>query len=503
MVPVVARGRGAGRPNIVLVMSDQHRADALGAGGAVPGGWASTPNIDELAADGVRFDDVTCQGPLCMPARASFLTERYVRDHGVYSNWTEVPAGRPTYLHALREAGYRTAMVGKAHLTRDDDVTVDHVVELAGRLHDRGFDDVLETGDKFTLAPMTPYLDHLSDRGLLEAYRRHIVERSYQGDGERGVNATKVIPMWDATPSPLPERDHIDVWHGDAAVRWVEEWSHSEPFFLFVGFPGPHDPWDAPASAVHRLAPDDPAGPRSTRRPDLEGTGDYGRLMAAMMAMTDSDTMDVGAIRGMRRAYAAGVSVIDEQVGRIRAALEDRGMADDTWFIYTSDHGEMAGDHGLMSKTLFYDGAVRVPLVLAPPGRARRGADGAGRVVTDPVEAVDIPATIRAIAGAPQVPGSVGRSLLGHVEGDPLPPREVTITQNWGFAAFITRRHKLVVDEDLGRPLQAFDRVADPDEDRNLAADPACADLVEELFATLAAPFLATPALRPHPSPFR
>src|SRR5207342_2995615 len=97
------------------------------------------------------------------------------------------------------------------------------VAEFAGPLHDHGFDEVIETGDKFSIVASNPYLDHLADRGLLAAYRRHITDRSYQGEDESGQGATKVVPMWDATPSPLPLDDYIDAWHGAAAVRWIEE----------------------------------------------------------------------------------------------------------------------------------------------------------------------------------------------------------------------------------------------------------------------------------------
>src|SRR5438045_287066 len=98
-----------GAPNIVMIMSDQHRADLMGCAGA---DGVLTPNLDRLAADGVRFSRVNCQGPLCMPSRASFLTERYVRDHGVYTNWAEVDPDSPTYVKGLREAGYHTVMLG-------------------------------------------------------------------------------------------------------------------------------------------------------------------------------------------------------------------------------------------------------------------------------------------------------------------------------------------------------------------------------------------------------
>ena len=165
-------------------MADQHRADVMGCAGDPT---VHTPNLDRLAAEGVRFSRTSCQGPLCMPARASFLTERYVRDHGVYTNWAEVGAGSPTYLHALREAGYHTAMIGKAHLTRDDDrrspVTS---TTLADRLEERGFAEVHETGDKFSIDPPNRYIDHLRERGMLDAYAQHIADRSYQGERETG-----------------------------------------------------------------------------------------------------------------------------------------------------------------------------------------------------------------------------------------------------------------------------------------------------------------------------
>ena len=108
----------ASAPNILLVMSDQHRADMMGCAGDVS---VQTPSLDSLAAEGVRFSRVSCQGPLCMPSRASFMTERYVRDHGVYTNWAEIAEDSPTYAWALREAGYHTSLLGKAHLYLDDE----------------------------------------------------------------------------------------------------------------------------------------------------------------------------------------------------------------------------------------------------------------------------------------------------------------------------------------------------------------------------------------------
>jgi arylsulfatase len=479
------------QPNIVVVMSDQHRADLLGCAGQPA---VQTPAMDGLAAEGLRFTNVACQGPLCMPARASFLTERYVRDHGVYTNWAEVSTESPTYLWSLREAGYHTTLIGKAHLYRDETYGL-HVDDLAPRLRALGFAEVHETGDKFSVDG-NPYTDELARRGLLEAYQQHLADRSYQGEHESGQGATKRVPMWDATPLPVPLDAYIDAWHGQQAAQWIAAYDRPEPFFLFVGFPGPHDPWDAPDEARRRYAGVDPPMPTSTKRPDLQGTGNYGRLLKAFLDLSDTQTMTDAAIAEMRLAYCADISVIDDGVGRIVGALSQRGLLDDTWIVYTSDHGEMGGNHGLMSKCVLYEPAVRVPLIVRPPG----GCDGA--VVGDLVEHLDVPASLREIAGGPDIPESSGRSLLGYFGGSPPLPRDVSISENWGFAAFQTAHHKLVVDEDTVTACQLFDRQADPGEDTNLVRDPAYKDVVEELMTTVVAPFLATAPARPHRSPF-
>ncbi len=481
--------------NIVLIMSDQHRADMMGCAGDPS---VLTPSLDALAADGVRFSRVACQGPLCMPSRASFMTERYVRDHGVYTNWSEIPAESPTYAWALREAGYHTSLLGKAHLYLDEKLTVSHIDDMADRLGALGFAEVFETGDKFVSKIPSRYTDYLAARELLNAYQNHIADRSYQGENEDGQNATKCVPMWDATPMPLPLEAYVDTWHGQEAVKWIERYDRPEPFFLFVGFPGPHDPWDAPEEAVRRYRDIDISMPRSTRRPTLEGTGRYGALLNSFLWVSDSATMTDGAIRGMRRSYAADISVIDHAIGTMIDALERKGLWDNTWIIYTSDHGEMAGSHGLMSKCVLYEPAVRVPLIVRPPGGCP------SRVVDSLVEHLDVPATLREIAGAPDLPEGEGRSFLGAVQGgSPSPgPRTVTVSENWGFAGFETDRYKLVVDEDAVSPCQLFDLVEDPSEDHDLLPDPQAAPIVEELMEMRVRPFFRSAPARPHPSLF-
>jgi choline-sulfatase len=263
-----------------------------------------------------------------------------------------------------------------------------------------------------------------------------------------------------------------------------------------VGFPGPHDPWDAPGAAVDRYAELEISMPTSTRRPRVEGTGRYGVLLNAFLGLSDSDTMTADAIRGMRRAYSADISIIDDAVGRILVALDARGMLDTTWVIYTSDHGEMGGNHGLMSKCVLYRQSVRVPLVARPPGGCPP------RLIDSLVDHVDVPATIRDIADAPGLPHSEGSSLLRCLAGDAPPLRSVSVSENWGFASFETDRYKIVVDEDARTACQLFDLDNDPDEDHDLLADSQAAVVVDELMETRVRPFLRTQPARPHPSPF-
>ena len=203
------------------------------------------------------------------------------------------------------------------------------------------------------------------------------------------------------------------------------------------------------------------------------------------------------AIRGMRRAYSADISIIDDAVDRIVTALEGKDLLDDTWIIYTSDHGEMGGTTALMSKCVLYEPAVRVPLIVRPPS-----ARCPPRVVDALIEHIDVPATVREIAGAPDLPVSDGRSLLDHLERGVPAPRSVAVSENWAFASFETEQFRMVVDEDASVPCQLFDLLEDPDEDHDLLPDPSCKATVEQIMETVVRPFLRTPPARPHSSPF-
>lgn len=479
------------KPNIVFLMSDQHRADMMACAGDPV---AQTPNIDWLAGQGVRFDRTYCQGPLCMPARASLVTERFVRDHGVFENSSEIPAGMPTFLTKLEEAGYHTAEVGKMHLWMHGGRRAGHTANMIPFLQGLGFHDAIETVGKLaTYGHDSAYTDYLESRGLLKAYRSFIGAQKHCGVANANDHKGDLMG-WSAEPGPLAIEDYVDVWHGRRAVEWIEQYNGDKPFFLWVGFPGPHDPFDAPSEAVRRFAGADIPMPKSVQRPELpEDDGPFKTFLHRMLAYSDSATMDDAAIVAMRRAYYANISLIDDAVGRVVDALQKRGIFDDTWIIYTSDHGEMMGEHRMMAKMVFYEPAVRVPLVVRPP----KGA--AARVVSEPVQLMDLAATFREIAGAADIPGSAASSLVPSIAKNekPVSP-EAIASENFGFAMFLTEQHKLVIYEDDQTPVSLFDVQNDPWEDHNLVKDPASRHIVESMMESHVRPFLSTKPLRPH-----
>jgi choline-sulfatase len=363
-----------------------------------------------------------------------------------------------------------------------------------------GFQDAIETVGKLaSYGHDSAYTDYLESRGLLKAYRSFIGAQKHCGTANANDHKGD-LAGWSAEPGPLAVEDYVDVWHGRRAVEWIEQYNDDKPFFLWVGFPGPHDPFDAPAEAVSRFAGADIPMPKSVERPELpEEEGPYKTFLRRMLAYSDSATMDDAAIVAMRRAYYANIALIDDAVGRIVDALQKRGILDDTWLIYTSDHGEMMGEHRLMAKMVFYEPAVKVPLIVRPP----KGA--AARVVNEPVQLMDLAATCREIAGAADIPESAASSLVSTiVKNEPPPSPDPIVSENFGFAMFLTKRHKLIVYEDDLSPVSLFDMQNDPWENHNLIKDPASRSIVESIMETHVRPFLSTKPLRPHvPSPSR
>jgi choline-sulfatase len=432
----------AGRPNILLIISDQQRFDWLGCDGT-PG--VETPAIDALAARGVRFTNCITTAPLCTPARIGLATGLLPHRIGALEE-TYLPAGATTYYQRLRDADYRVGAVGKIDLAKRDPYNgpkgnrpstyrwgFTDPVEIEGKMHAGG-----------SPTPRGPYGLWLDERGLYAGfhadYRRRL-EVIYREHGGPEAWADSILPA-DA---------FADVYVGDRAVQWLEEVPDYLPWHLFVSFVGPHDPFDPPTSFADRFR--DAPMPAAVEDDELRGkpawTADY-------RWQVDGDDIVIA-----RRQYTAAVAVIDEQVDRILRALDQLGHADDTIVFFASDHGEMLGDHGLFQKHVPYEGALRVPLMAAGPGIP------SGLVNESIVELPDLNPTICELAGLDPQPLLDARSFVPVLRDPALSHREAGVSELTTFRLVRTRAEKLVLGSDGFREL--YDLESDPGELENLA----------------------------------
>lgn len=471
-----------GPRNIVYIYSDQHRGPFVGAFGDPV---ALTPNLDALSAASVRFPNMFTNSPLCRPARATMMTGQLPHVHGCWNNDVVAARSGPSHVRRIRdEAGYLTAMIGKAHLT----VPVGHPMDPANvaLLEDWGFAYVFELLSQITCATKpNAYSDWLAETtptgepvGKDERYAAYVEQWQLLG-----------FPPPDAAPYALTTADHVDLWCGDLAAEWIRTYDDPRPFYLQVNFPGPHSPYDAtteframydasqPGFPTAILgAPADPRSPAVQflwqTRPELHG-------------LTAEDS------RALLLTYYAKVTLIDRAVGAVLAALDERGMLDDTWVIYGADHGDLLGDHELWGKVAMYDGAVRTPLFVRPPG----GVDG--WAADGLVDQLDVTATIVAMAGLAPDGTSTGASRLDQIlagpdatgaqDGKESVVAEVAAHPSGALRTGMLRqqRLKLVYDFDGDRPVELYDLDADPDEVANRVLDPAMRSDVEALSAEL------------------
>ncbi len=430
------------KPNILFIMADQLRWDAMGCSG----GWVQTPNLDRIAAEGVRFSNCVTNSPVCIPARVSLATGRYPHNTGIWNNLHyDMPADTPTWMQAVRNAGYRTSLFGKTHLHN-------HQGDLRDRehlLHAYGLDDVDEIGGPRASARV---LSHMTERweqaGLWGAYQEDYRERF----------ATKPHMV---RPSALPLEEYADVYVGQQAKAYLKTYSRSEPWFCWVSFGGPHEPWDAPEPYASMYNPAD------TPKPVPSTQGKQCRLAATPEEVSS-----------MRANYAGNVSLIDDQIGEILQTIEAKGELGNTAIVFSSDHGEMNGDHGLIYKSNFMNGAVRVPLLIRPP-RTLRTPD-AGTVSHAPVELFDVGPTIVELASGELRHQQFAKSLSPALEACAAELRDYAISELNGEVMYMDRRWKLALNAH-GAPYLLFDLENDPDEQNNLVDDASMAKTVVEL----------------------
>lgn len=428
--------------NILFLMADQLTTRVLSVHGNP--GAAATPHLDELAARGTVFDNAYCNSPLCVPARAALCTGRLPNRLRSYDNGSELPAAVPTFMHHLRAAGWSTVLSGKMHFIGPD------------QLH--GFEDRLAADIYPAAMDWTPDWS----RGVY---------------GNPGASAAK-LRRSGPCHAPTVEMQY-DTTVQSRALAWLQARCaarQGRPFFLCVSFTHPHDPFLITEPYWTRYRDDDIPPPQAPPNPQPHA---FNRWIDIHHEL-DRFPPDPEQIHRSRRAYYGMVSFVDDKIGEWMKALDRLGLKDDTLVLFTSDHGEMLGEHGMWFKRTFFEAATRVPLIFAGPGA------NAGQRIAETVSLVDLFPTLLELAGVPSNAAHLdGRSLAPLLAGDHRGARDTAFCEYGGEGPVAPMRfirkgaHKYVQVQ--RQPPLLFDLSRDPHEQRNLAEDPEWAAIAQVL----------------------
>ncbi|MCL6519504.1 MAG: sulfatase-like hydrolase/transferase [Armatimonadetes bacterium] len=442
-------------PNDILVlMTDQHRADWIGAFG---GKHVRTPNLDSLASEGAIFTRCLTTSPICMPARTSFLTGQYPHNFGMWDNIGRLQDTSESCLHSLKNAGYRTCHVGKSHLyphggkdLRDEEPY----------MHALGWDDVLETtGPLSTVTTKSILTDWMEKNGIYQTFLDDYQKRREVGNSRA---------LW---PSPLPNGMLMDDFIAQTALEYIQQSDSSKPLYLFVGLGGPHDPWDPPQSWDTYRLEDMPMPLERDPTPNwLAGTA----LEYQEKLFGRNKDLNHEQWARMRTLYSARVSHLDYLIGRIIDTWHKvRGKS--SWIIFWSDHGEMLGDKGRTGKCVFFDPVVRVPAIIRPPN-GTAGPIQCNKLVSLP----DLTATILDVAGCEPGRNVFGKSLIPVFGDSNQVGRNLVVSELFDLTMVYDGRWKLVLNSQ-NEVVQLFDTVQDPTESLNLACHEKSADIINHL----------------------
>jgi len=454
------------RPNILLVTLDQWRGDCLGAAGHPV---VRTPHLDRLAAEGIRFTSHYAQAAPCGPSRASLLTGTYQHVHRSVQNGTPLDARFTNVALEARAAGYDPVLFGHTDTTVDPRTVPDddpRLEDYEGPLP--GFRIALELPEH-----REAWYRWLEDRGHDISDRGRFLRPRADVSIPDGRGAS-----WPPPPFATDETETAFVV-GEVLDELERLSADGEPWFVHASIYRPHPPFVVP-EPYHDLV--DPA---EVPEPIVDEPGDNHPFLAAARAWVAPPT-DPLDLRQVRATYYGMMAEVDTQMGRLLTGLDHLGVADQTVVVVTSDHGEMLGDHGLMSKLGFFDQSFHIPLLIRYPA-----LDGpAGGVVDRFTENVDVMPTLLDLAGAEVPRQCQGRSLRPFLTGEE--PDQWRSAVHWeydfrlfaGVADLPGNRCNLAVHRDrtgkyvhfAGWPALFYDLVDDPDERRPLAAHPSMAD---------------------------
>lgn len=386
------------RPNILFLLSDEHSYRHMGHVPLGEGGEeVLTPAFDNLAAHGTRYSDTYCQVPLCTPSRISLLTGLEAPECGAWGNESPLRDNLPTVASTLGAAGYQTCLVGKMH--------------LGGRNQFAGFAE-------------RPYGDFTAKTG-------HQFEPVGSGPDAPGPYVmpwrTRDAGLTEFRESMLQERIVND--EGLAFAREAVHRNAEAPWFLCLSYSRPHFPLTTPPRHWERYWPSGVAAPKVG--PD--GVSSNHPLTIAMRTGFQVDRIDTDEERRARAGYFACVTYMDEIIGDLLAQFGAAGLLENTVIVYTSDHGELAGEHGLWWKHGWFEACTRVPLIVSTPGQ--RAGKSPARIVREPVGLYDLYPTFCGIAGIDPPNGLAGMDLSPSQEDRPLPTRFIVsdaLNDRWG-----------------------------------------------------------------------
>ena len=433
------------RPNVLLITTDHLRYDTLGCTGDPV---IRTPAIDGLAAESLRFSHYFVQNPVCQPSRASLMTGRYPRHHGVRHNGSVLDRNETTLMEYAKQNGYTTACVGKHHISQERFLkSIDHAAANHIRRNWRERADGVYEVDR------------------PNEFEQYVRERGYEY--RTGYALPRFRERLGAVPSDLPEDCHIDAYVGMKAREYLNGLDAAKPFFLWLGFYGPHHPYVPSGRFARMYSPDEV--PPFRREP-----ADIGRkpveyqlyFQCRQHKYRGFGQASEQTFREMKAAYYGVVSQIDWQVGQVMAALRKRDLDRNTIVLFTADHGEFLGDHGIPAKAPFLlDCMLHVPLLLRLPSCS-------GRDVDELVESVDLFPTLACLTGldVPEwVQGQDLSSLADEGGSSGFLPREAVYAEMVDKKCVRTREWKYIhyPGKDYG---ELYDVRADPHELDNLFA---------------------------------
>ena len=487
--------------NILLITTDQQHFDALG----VKDPALKTPNLDRLCREGTRFERAYCPSPVCTPSRASMITGQYPSHHGAWTIGVKLPEDVPTIGDELIQAGYATALIGKAHFQPLASQPGSESIECQPILRDldfwRGFNQPWYGFQHCELGRNHADESHVGQHYAIWMEEHGLADWKQYFQPVPGETSSKAPAMLGERTGyfradrdwQLPADLHYTAWTAERSVAWLDQQVRDDqPFFLWASFHDPHPPYTVSEPWASMYDPEDMVVDQVTpgehdKNPwhfaeTQKETPDFGDWNQPFLAHgCESHLYPIEELKRDKACYFGMMSFLDAEIGRILDRLDELGLTDSTLVVFTTDHGHFIGQHGLIAKGPFhYEDMLRIPFIVRMPGKVPAG------LVSDDIQSlVDLAPTFLDALGLP-APGQMqGVSQWQTWQGGPA-ARDFAICENRHnpvmphLQTLITQTHKITAyrNADYG---ELFDLENDPGEVNNLWDDPDAAALKTQM----------------------